>query len=282
MKVQSGRPRHRVGRRRRRRAGGVALVVLQEGNADGRSGWAVAGGHWRCTSPSRLQEPEVTSARGRSERDEWLVVLAEAGSGRRLSPRGYYSMAHPSKEGVGWFHRNHTRHWTYLREAGVSDEDVAGGAVVCIFKLVFTLATVLILGGAGVEGDAVEVSTGYKIGALGLVPQVRSLGTANGRGVTLEPREVLVTAQGWTSPGDGAEARLRLGSSDATGAKGKVDWGAAALLVHEKKPSVVEEGVSAAADKCQRKPQKEEEGGALVVGPRERRRKILLFTERRG
>ncbi|RWW51465.1 hypothetical protein BHE74_00042183 [Ensete ventricosum] len=80
----------------------------------------------------------------------------------------------------------------------------------------------------------------------------------------------------------GAEARLRLGSSDATGAKGKVDWGAAALLVHGKKPSVVEEGVSAAADKCQRKPGKEEEGGALAVGPRERRRKILLFTERRG
>ncbi|RWW51466.1 hypothetical protein BHE74_00042184 [Ensete ventricosum] len=84
-------------------------------------------------------------------------------------------------------------HWTYLREAGVSDEDVEGGAVVCIFELVFTLATVLILGGAGVEGDAVEVSAGYKIGALGSVPQVRSLGTANGRGITLEPGEVPVS-----------------------------------------------------------------------------------------
>ncbi|RRT75160.1 hypothetical protein B296_00031518 [Ensete ventricosum] len=59
---------------------------------------AEGGGEILAVSPSRLQEPEVTAARGRSGRGERLAVLAEAGSGRRVSPRICCRTAHPSEE----------------------------------------------------------------------------------------------------------------------------------------------------------------------------------------
>ncbi|RRT74488.1 hypothetical protein B296_00009785 [Ensete ventricosum] len=80
---------------RRRGVGGVALAMLQEGSVGGRGDWATIGGRYREGTQ------QIAGARDYiSKGKERLVVLTEAGSGRRLSPCGCYIMTHPSKEGV--------------------------------------------------------------------------------------------------------------------------------------------------------------------------------------